>query len=169
MSSSEDDDAKAHPGDAATTGLHTKDRLLRLARQITGKKSIEEVMGALHAMWEGHKKTAKLSAKVEKLEADARTSKVSALIDKGVRAGKLTPGQRTWAKTLTPAALKAYLDAAPKLVHTSDDEHTESNVNGSPGAVTAEMARIWRKLGHSEKDFPDLLKKMNGTKQNGVS
>ncbi len=166
-------DAEEYKGDNATTGLHTKDRLLRLAREITGKKSIEEVMGALHATWQNSKRTAKLASKVATLEADAERTKVAALIASGTKAGKLSPTMRGWAKTQTPAALKAFLDVAPKMVHGTDDELTESRVEGGAaqhGAVTAEMAKIWRKLGHAEADFPALLAKMNAPKNmNGAS
>lgn len=163
----DDGDGKAAASASASIGEHTTKGLLALARRITGKKSIDEVMGALHATWQSSKKTKTLAAEVASLKADAERSKVSALIERGMKAGKLAPTQRAWAKTQTPASLKAYLDAAPKMVHTVDDENTEARVEGlgaaTAGVVTAEMARIWRKLGHAEKDFPALLAKMNGT------
>jgi capsid assembly protease len=147
---------------SATTGLHTPDRLLRLCRQITGKSSIEEVMGALHATWQGSKKSRSLAAEVAQLKADAEKSKVADLIRTGSKAGKLAPSQFGWAKTQTPASLKAYLDAAPKMVRTEGEESTEAAVNTrGTGAVTAEMAKIWRKQGFAEADFPALLAKLD--------
>jgi len=157
---------------AAATIDATKDGLLRLARQITGKRSIEEVMGALHATWQASKKAATLASKVAKLEADATATRIQSLIAQGMKAGKLSAGQKAWAKTLTPAALKAYLDSAPKMVQAVDEGHTEAKVEGvGPGAVTAEMAKIWRKQGFAEKDFPALLATMNGATNgaNGAS
>jgi signal peptide peptidase SppA len=167
-SSDADEDASAS---TTTTGLHTPERLLRHCRDITGKKSIEEVMGALQAMSDSHKRTTKLAAKVARLEADAEADKVSALVASGIRAGKIAPSQKAWAKSQTPASLKAYLDASPKMVHGTDDEHTEARVDGvAHGAVSAEMARIWRKQGFTEAQFPALLEKMNAThKTNGAS
>lgn len=170
-SEADDDDAE-DAGDAAATGLHTKDRLLRLARQITGKKSIEQVMGALHAMHAGHKSHAKLAAKVARLEAEGESAKINALIGRGITAGQLAPAQRAWARTQTAAGLKAYLETAPKMVHTTAEELTEKSVAGGElGTVTAEMARIWRKQGFAEKDFAGLLAKMNNgaSRANGAS
>lgn len=170
-----DDDeaaASAHPGDNAKTGLYTKDRLVRLARQITGKKSLEEVMGALHGVWLERKRNAKLAARVEQMEKDATATKLTALIAKGMKEGKLAPSQRAFARTLSPKALKALLDATPKMVHTADDEHTESKIAGvGPGGITAEMAKIWTKQGFQPSDFPALAAKLNGAKAgaNGVS
>ncbi len=176
-SAMDDEEKKAMSGDHAKTGLYTKDRLLRLARQIVGgptsgpgKKSIEEVMGALHAMWQSHKGHSKLAAKVKLLEADAQKSKVAALVASGLKSGKLAPSQKEWARSQSPAGLKAYLDAAPKMVHTADDEHTESRAGSNVGGVTAEMAKIWLKQGFTEKDFPKLVEKLNGVnKSNGAS
>ncbi len=162
----EDEDAAVAATTNALVGDATPKGLLALVRRMTGKKSIDEVMGALHATWQSSKKTSKLAAEVAALRADAERGKVTALVAQGMKAGKLAPSQRAWARAQTPGALKAYLDAAPKMVHTPDDEHTEARVEGEaqPGAVTAEMAKIWRKLGHAESDFPALLAKMNGAK-----
>ena len=153
---------------SASVGLHTKDRLLRLCRQITGKTSIEEVMGALHATWQGSKKSKSLAAEVAELKAEAEKSKVADLIRVGSKAGKLAPSQHAWAKSQTPASLKAYLDAAPKMVRSEGEESTEAAVNTrGTGAVTAEMAKIWRKQGFAEADFPALLAKLD-TNLNGA-
>ena len=166
----DDDEAKGKKASVGETGLHTKDRLLRHARQITGKKSIEEVMGTLDAWAHAMRDHSKLAKKVERLEADATTAKIDALIASGLKSGKLAPSQRGWAKTMTPDGLRAYLDAAPKMVHTSGEEHVEASVAGRPlGSVTAEMAKIWKKQGFKEEDFPKLLEKLNATHTNGAS
>lgn len=174
----EDEEKKSLRSDSAKTGLYTKDRLLRLARQIVGgptsgpsRKSIEEVMGALHAMWQSHKGHSKLAAEVKQLKADAEKSKVSSMVSAGVKAGKIAPSQKQWALSQSPVGLKAYLDAAPKMVHTGDEELTESRIAGvGTGGVTAEMAKIWVKQGFTEKDFPKLVEKLNiANKMNGAS
>jgi len=171
----EDEDEDEDMGDdkaaaSASVGAHTRAGLLALTRRMTGKASIEEVMGALHATWQSSKKTKGLAAEVAALRADAERSKVSALVASGVKAGKIAPSQRAWARAQTPAALKAYLDAAPKMVHTTDEEHAEAAIEGAQhGSVTAATAKIWTKMGFAEKDFPALLAKMNGTNLNGAS
>ncbi len=171
-SASEDgDEEEAAAASLPLTKTGKAASVLDLARKITGKKAIDEVCGALQGMADSYKKTSKLAAEVAQLKADAEAGKVSALIVSGLRAGKLAPSQKAWAKTQSPASLKAYLDAAPKMVHTDDDEHTEARVNGAgPGAVTAEMAKIWRKQGFTEAQFPALLEKLNASKTtNGAS
>jgi hypothetical protein len=172
--SSESAEEGKYKGDDAKSGLYTKDRLLRLCRQIIGsptsgpgKKSIEEVMGALHATWQAGKQHVKLAEKVKKLEASAERDRVKALIEKGVRARLLAPSQKEWASKQTPASLKAYLDAAPRLVA---EEYTEAKIEGAGvGGVTAEMAKIWKKQGFTAEDFPRLVAKLNASKTNGAS
>lgn len=170
----EDEDEEEEAAASASIGRTTKGDdggLLALCKKITGHSTLEEVMGALHAMTIGSKKSASLAAEVAKLKADAEASKVSAMIASGMKAGKLAPSQRAWAKTQTSAGLKAYLDAAPKMVGTISDEHAEAPVVGVGfGAVSAEMAKIWKKQGFKEADFPKLLEKLNGAKSvNGAS
>ncbi len=151
--------------DDAKTGLYTKDRLLRQVRQMTGRRSIEECMGALNALHVATKRNAKLSAKVTHLENRALNEERNALIARGLRDGRIAPSQRAWAREQSPKLLRAYLAATPKMVHTSSEEHTEARVNVTGhGAVTAEMAKIWRKQGFAEADFPKLLEKMNAPK-----
>lgn len=100
-----------------------------LAQEITGKKKASHVAAALRGMaaQTAHAKT--LQARVDKLEADARATKMGALVAAGMKAGKLAPAQRAWAMTQTPDSLKAFLDAAPSMVRTVDDSaaaHTEA-------------------------------------------
>jgi signal peptide peptidase SppA len=165
----EDEKKAIHPGDDAKTGLHTKGRLLRLARQITGKTSIEDVMGALHATWAAQRDHAKLAKEVASLKAAAESAKVEALVASGIKAGKIAPSQCDWAKSQTVSGLKAYLDAAPKLVATAGDEQTEAPMGSSPvGSVTPEMAKIWAKQGFTEKDYPALVAKLNANAPKGA-
>ena len=122
-------------------------------------------MGALRGTFQHTKKSGALAAEVAKLKADSEATKLSALIKSGKESGKLPPALEKWAKSQSHAALKAFLDAAPKMAHREEDEHTEAKVDSNaPGAVTAEMARIWKKQGFSEKDYPKLLEKMNQKK-----
>ncbi len=168
---SDEDEDEEEDGEEDASAV-SRAGLLALVRKMTGKHSLDEVMGALNATWQNSKKTKSLAAEVAALKADAERTKVSALVTAGLRAGKLAPSQRAWARTQSPASLKAYLDAAPKLVHTAEDEHTEAKVEGAQhGAVSAEMAKIWRKQGFAEKDFPALLEKMNNgaARANGAS
>lgn len=178
--SAEDDDAEESASTSATNAasavrsVKSDKALARFVLKMTGQKTIEQAAGALQAAWDSNRRTAKLAAKVARLEQDATRTKLGALVAKGMKAGQLAPSQKRWAMTQTPESLKAYLETAPKMVHTSEDEHTEAQVTGHElGAVTAEMAKIWRKQGFAEKDFPALLAKFNqkngATRANGAS
>lgn len=98
--------------------------LFALASKITGHKRASDVSAALRGMAASAKQNAVLTARVAKLEADAKARELSAIIASGIKAGKLTPGQRAWALTQSTSSLKAFLDAAPQLVRTVDDGET---------------------------------------------
>lgn len=171
--SDDEDEDEDEDEDADAKASRDAARVLAVARKLTGKKSIEGVIGALTALGANTRRHGALAKEVAELRADSRQTKIAALVTSGMKSGKLAPAQRAWARTQSPEALRAYLDATPPMVHTTDAEHTEARIEGGaqPGAVTAEMAKIWRKLGHAEKDFPALLAKMNGNKPtlNGAS
>jgi phage I-like protein len=167
----DDEEEKAAKPGASLTKAAKAASILAFARKLTGKQSVDAVMGAMQAMADTHRRGGKLAAEVATLKADAQAAKISSLIATGMKAGKLAPSQKAWARSQSPASLQAYLDAAPKMVHTVEDEHTEAKVEGAQnGSVTAAMAKIWSKQGFAEKDFPALLAKMNGTTtMNGAS
>lgn len=156
----EDSDESAS---AFAPSAYTERALLALAQDITGHKSIDKVMGALKGMQQGSKKTSKLAAEVAALKADNERQKITALVSAGMKAGKILPAQKSWAQSQSPAALQAYLDATPKGVHTASEQFEEKRVEGAHavGVVTPEMARIWKKQGHAEADFPKLLGLLN--------
>lgn len=116
----EDDDEEPADEDAKA--------LLATARQITGKKKSAHVMAALRGMAAQTEHAKTLQARVDKLEADARMSKLNALIAGGMKAGKIAPAQKAWALTQTPESLKAFLDAAPAIVRTIDTSATAAPV-----------------------------------------
>lgn len=169
--SDEDEDASKADGEddekdakAETARPKTAAGVLSLAREITGKQSIDEVMGALHAMDQANRRFGKMAKRVEALESEARRKEVSALVRDGMAARKISPAQKAWALAQTAAVLKAYIDATPPLVHAIDEAHVEEKTTAQPfGAVTPDMARIWAKQGYSAKDFPALLAKLNET------
>lgn len=159
----EEDEEGDESAKAFAPSAYTERALLALAQDITGHKSIDKVMGALKGMQQGSKKTSKLAAEVAALKADNERQKVAALVSVGMKAGKILPAQKSWAQSQSPSALQAYLDATPKAVHSASDEFEEKRVEGAHavGVVTPEMARIWKKQGHAEADFPKLLALFN--------
>lgn len=167
-SSSSSPSTGAEEGESASTGLYTKDRLLRLCRQITGKRDLPEVMGALNAMGKTQKD---LSSRVKRMESERDADAVSRLIKDGMRSGKLAPGQEKWARKQSPAALGAYLEATTEgLVTPLERARTEK----TPASVTVStptdaMIKIWSSQGFTEKDYPALLAKHNESVSKGVA
>ena len=99
--------------------------IVTFARELTGKKKASHVAAALKGMAAQTAHAASLQSRLDKLEADAKASKLSALISGGMKAGKLAPAQKAWALTQSPESLKAFLDAAPAMVRTVDTAATE--------------------------------------------
>ena len=109
----------------ATTGLQTPARLLRLCRQVTGKNDIGEVFGALDAMGIRLKSAAKTEKRVAKLEMTNVRTKVTALLNKAVADGRVTPAQLTALKEQGMkdySWLKGYVATLPKAVRQDSEE-----------------------------------------------
>ena len=109
--------------------------ILAMVRTMTGHGDEASMLGALRGMAASAKRNTSLEAKVAKLEADATAAKLNALISSGTKAGKLTPGQRTWALTQSPESLKAFLDHAPKMVQTIDDPNVQPLADLTPREI----------------------------------
>ncbi len=90
--------------------------IVTFARELTGKAKASHVVAALRGMAAQTSHAASLQSRLDKLEADAKSAKLNALIATGTKAGKLAPAQRAWALTQSPDSLKAFLDAAPAMV-----------------------------------------------------
>jgi signal peptide peptidase SppA len=95
--------------------------VVAFARQLTGKVKASSVVAALRGMAAQKTHADSLQARLDRLEADAKSAKLNALISSGTKAGKLAPAQRAWALTQSPESLKAFLDAAPAMVRTVED------------------------------------------------
>ncbi len=131
--------------------------LLPTLRQLTGRQGSSAVLGVLRSTFTRAAKYDSVVADVRKLKADQQRSRVSALVDRGVRDGKLTPAQaRFWRGQKDEAQLKAYLDVTPKgaIVRTEEVQPglgidgeafglASGAVPGSEGiALTAEQRSI---------------------------
>lgn len=120
----EEEESKALAKLSSKTGLHTYDRLYRLAKQVTGQKNVAGVFGALDALGTRIKHTAKLEHRVASLEGTNRSTKVRTLLNKAKEDGRITPGQM---QALFDQGkkdykwLKGYLATLPKQVHGIED------------------------------------------------
>ena len=105
----------ASEAEAAEAVSKLKDTAQQLEK-LTGKQNTEEALAVVMAWKEGAGQTEKLAARVKELEAEQRKAELSALVQKGLDEGKLTPALKGWAMTLSKEALEAYLSAAPQIV-----------------------------------------------------
>jgi phage I-like protein len=74
--------------------------------------------------------------------------------------GKLTPAMETWARTLAPAALKSYLDAAPQiaaLTGQQTDGKTEQFDKEGKAMLTKSQIAACSALGVSQEDYAKQL------------
>lgn len=110
----DEDEPEEKKGKKATASASAD--LETFVRELTGQKSTARARGVLQAMADGHARIAATEAQVARLRADRRREQRNDLIASGMREGKLTPGQRAWAKTQSIASLKAYLETtAPRF------------------------------------------------------
>lgn len=128
----------------AKSGLYTADRLFRLAAQVTGKTDIEEVFGALSGIQARVKHVAKLETRVAKIEGEAKTARVAAMVNTAIKEGRATPAQRESLKTMgavSTKSLAAFLEAQPPRVRTTDDGPLLAAINGE-GAPSAKFDHL---------------------------
>ena len=131
--------------------------LLAMVQQMTGKHTPEGIMGALMALQAGKERESSLAARLEKLEAERSQERVAALVDSGVKAGKLAPSQKAWALSQPRGTLKAYLDATPAMVHGYADAHAPIEAAaGRERKASPAMIKMWKDMGFSAKGKPGM-------------
>ena len=135
--------------------------VVAFARQLTGKVKASHVVASLKGMAAQKAHADTLQARVDRLEADATSAKLNALIAQGTKAGKLAPAQKEWALTQSPDSLKAFLDAAPALVRTTTDAATQPKA--SEGLTARELAECKRRGVDPEK-YAETKAQMAGKK-----
>jgi phage I-like protein len=109
---------------------------------LTGKASADEALGVLQAYKAGAEQTAKLQAELGEIKASAEKAERAGLIASALADGKLSPAMKTWAETQSTAALRAFLEVAPKLVAEPKQEKVDP-----AGSITASEAKVASMLG----------------------
>ena len=132
------------------------------AREITGKKSTREALGALEALRDIAAVGPKAARQLDRLTKERAARKVEDLISAGKAAHKITPGNEPKARKLAAKhgakALAAFIDAAMPAIDSR--EVIEAEDGGDGIAVSSEQRKIWTKMGYTEKEFPELAKAM---------
>jgi ATP-dependent Clp protease, protease subunit len=122
---------------------HTAGQQLASVLAATGKGSADEAVAVVAALKAGSEQATKLSAELAELKTANEKTERDALVAKALTDGKLTPAMaEKWAPTQSIAALKAYLESAPKLVA---DPKKEPGTTAS--ALTPAQAEVFRTLG----------------------
>lgn len=114
MEDDEEEEEEEEEAEEAEEKMSAK-ALVPTLRQLTGKRTLSEVVGVIRSSLSRANKYDGLVGTVRKLEAERLTNRMAKLVDIGVRAGKLTPAQaKFWRARKDPAELKAYLEVTPK-------------------------------------------------------
>ena len=142
---------------------HDDDRALAAkAREITGKKTTREALGALEAMRDIAAAGPKAARQLAKLSQERADRKVEDLITAGKASHKITPGNEAKARKIAAKhgykALAAFVEAAMPAIDSREVVEAEDDGNGI--VVTAEQRKIWTKMGYEEKEFPKLAQAM---------
>lgn len=159
------DTASDADGLAAITALRTqltgaKDELAKLVA-LSGKATSTEAAGVIQAWKTASEQVASLSARLAEAEKAAADRERDTLIQTGVKEGKLTPAMaEKWAKEQPVASLRAFLEAAPKIVAPPVVEPVKQ-----PGAATAKAGEgeIAAQLGVSTDQLVKFRENPNPT------
>jgi signal peptide peptidase SppA len=154
------------------SGLYTHERLFRLCQQVTGKKDVREVFGALDAQGVRLKQAAKLEARIGRLEGEGRRAKVDSSLTTAKREGRITPSQVVSLRAQgmkDPKWLRGYLASLPKIVRSAEDAVMPSLDASAPTlsaqGLSADQQKILeagaRSAGQSVADFgTDVAKRI---------
>lgn len=134
------------PMPAATRQMTSGD-VLKAIREITGETSPGAQLGALRAMSESARGARKAQRQALKAGKAAARTELTSVVDKAIRMGKLTPGQRSWAIGAGIEVVRGYLKNAPAVVQKtgtkpkSMPKGTKSDGNGEITDAIASVAK----------------------------
>lgn len=116
---------------------------------LTGRKSRVEALAVVRAWKQSAGEVEALSARVRELEQSIEKRERDALIAQGLADRKLTPALRAWAESQPVTALRAFLEAAPRVIAPPASAPREQAPT-TGGAATASGKR-WEDLKPIEK------------------
>jgi hypothetical protein len=131
--------------------------------QMLTQQSTPDASLAVATAWQNsHTQLSVVTAERDALRLSLEQRDLAGLIDQGHKDGKLTTdAQRDWAKTLSPAALTAFLAATPPnpvLVQPQAQEITPTS--GLPSNLTEDDRMIILQMGVSEAAYVEQKAKM---------
>ena len=116
------------------------------------------VLGAVSGIAEKLKLFDTMKAQVDALQLSAENSKRDALVEQGLKAGKLSNAMLSWAKEQNSVALSAFLNDAPQTVPV---DGLPPGAQNDSVALSAEDIKIFQNLGLTSAQIENLKK---GTK-----
>lgn len=148
-------------------------RLLRYAKKATGQKSVDGVLGALSAMPEQRKATARLAERVERIESTTREQQIEAIVAQAKANGQaptkdMRASLRTMGAKMGPKFLAGHVATLPRL--RTEARTAKIDESGAPvGAPTTdEQAKIVGSIfaGMSDEERAkaeaDMRQRLNG-------
>jgi hypothetical protein len=131
---------------------------------LTQQSNPDASLAVVTAWQNSHAQLAVVTAERDQLRLSLEQRDLTALIETGSKEGKLTTeAQFAWAKTLSPAALTAFLAATPAnpiVTQTPAREITPSNTGGVPSSLTEDDRMIVLQTGVSETAYLEQKAKM---------
>ena len=106
---------------------------------LTGREQPEQIEAVILAWREAHKQVEALTKELEAIKAERQRERLERLIEKGQAEGKLTPAMLSWARSLTPEALEAFLEVAPRVLNTQ------------PVVEPQKVSKTWHQLTGQER------------------
>lgn len=151
------------PGPSKKLSANKSRAVLAALVAATGTENPDEQIGALHALVAHRDQSKKLSAVVSK----SKSNEHSALVEQGLKAGKLSPAQKSWALSVSSTTLRKYLSDAPALfaVAKPDESAVQPRLGGetvklSSGRsahLSADELKIAEAFGYSPKEAAEKI------------
>jgi signal peptide peptidase SppA len=162
---------------AASMSLASVERMYSLVSNLTGKKDVSEVLGALEGMTPRVKAMPKAEQRLARLENDSLKSRVKSMLDVAMKEGRVTPAQ---AKGLEPQGmkdhkwLKGYLSAQPKSLMREEEHIADISAPNQTldmqGLNTDQQKMLQQSANSAGMSVEDYTKDiMKHTKPNGAS
>lgn len=123
----------------------------RLA-ELTGKQAADEQIAVVSALKISHEKLEKIETELSELKQKNADDKRDGLIATLTEAGKLTPAQHDWARSLTLSALEAFGETAPVVV-----PGKESNPTPKPNGESVELSAEDKKMAKAFGNDPEAV------------
>lgn len=133
------------------------DSMQRQLLSATNQTDVQAALGVVVANAQAATQLSAAQVRIQELEGEQRTTKLSALIAQGKADKKLTPALENWAKSQTPEALSAFLEHAPVIQQLNSKEQTPPATDpaelgsGTEGQPVTLNGKKWEEMEPADK------------------